>query len=406
VQDFIPVREIKNGIVETADGRYIKILEIEPINFQLRSAEEQHNIIASFASWLKISPMKMQLKSIARKADSDNHIAMLREELEREDNPKCRELGEDYINLIRDVGNREALTRRFFLIFQYEAVSGRGGVRPDYGEVCGALQTVVQNARAYFLQCGNNIVQPRDEDTFTAEVLYMFFNRKSCVTEPFSSRLDRIVVDTMAAKRKTIGVDPVPRIRASNFIAPRGIDLTHNNYIVMDGMYYSFLYIRKDGFPTQVRAGWMSSLINAGEGVDVDIHLRRENRSRTIDKVAQRIRLNRTKLRGVQDDGQVNRHRARHDGVVREYNIACAYVYAAADASFSGSKCAGIQIYPANTDEEPPQYSVSEDGMVCYCKRVNIGGTELEPQFNYPLEAEEGGGVLLRVMADMLTAAR
>ena len=50
-----------------------------------------------------------------------------------------------------------------------------------------------------------------------------------------------------------------------------------------------------------VRAGWMSSLINAGEGIDVDVHLRRENRSRTIDKVAQRIRLNRTKLKSIQD---------------------------------------------------------------------------------------------------------
>ena len=45
----------------------------------------------------------------------------------------------------------------------------------------------------------------------------------------------------------------------------------------------------------------MSALINAGEGIDIDIHLRRENRSRAIDKVAQRIRLNRTKLKGMQD---------------------------------------------------------------------------------------------------------
>ena len=45
----------------------------------------------------------------------------------------------------------------------------------------------------------------------------------------------------------------------------------------------------------------MSSLINAGEGVDIDVHLRRENRGKTLDKVAQRIRLNRTKLRGMQD---------------------------------------------------------------------------------------------------------
>jgi hypothetical protein len=298
-QDFIPIKEIRNGIIETTDGRHIKILEIEPINFLLRSSEEQHNIISSFATWLKISPMRLQFKSVARKADSDNHIAAVREELAREENPQCRELGEEYIKLIRDVGSREALTRRFFLIFQYEAPTGRG--QPDYAEIYGSLQTAAQNARAYFMQCGNSIVQPADEDTFTAEILYMFFNRKSCVAEPFSTRLNRVVVDTMAAKKKVIGLDPVPKIRAASFVAPRGIDFTHHNYIIMDGMYYSFLYIRKDGFPSQVRGGWMTSLINAGEGVDIDVHLRRENRSRTIDKVAQRIRLNRTKLRGVQD---------------------------------------------------------------------------------------------------------
>jgi DNA helicase HerA-like ATPase len=300
-QDFIPVREIKNGIIETTDGRYIKILEIEPINFLLRSSEEQYNVIASFASWLKISPMRMQFKSVTRKADSDRHIAAVREELALEDNPQCRELGDEYIKLIRDVGSREALTRRFFLIFQYEAPAGRSQFDPDYSEIYGTIQTAAQNAKAYFMQCGNSVIQPDDEDTFTAEVLYMFFNRRSCVPDPFSARLDRIVVDTMAAKNKIIGLDVVPRIRTAHFIAPRGIDFKHRNYIIMDGVYYSFLYIKKDGYPNKVRAGWMSALINAGEGIDVDLHLRRENRSRTIDKVAQRIRLNRTKLRSMQD---------------------------------------------------------------------------------------------------------
>ena len=87
----------------------------------------------------------------------------------------------------------------------------------------------------------------------------------------------------MAAKKKIIGMDPVPPIRMANFLAPRGIDLSHYNYVVMDGLYYSFLYIKAGGYPSRVRAGWMSSLINAGEGVDIDVHLRRENRSRTID---------------------------------------------------------------------------------------------------------------------------
>lgn len=298
-QDFIPIKNLEHGIIETTDGRYIKILEIEPINFMLRSEEEQYEIICSFASWLKISPVHLQFKSITRKADSDKHIAMLRKEMKTEESEQCKLLSEGYIRLIKDVGSREALTRRFFLIFRYEEL--RRNENSDYGQICSTLLTAEQNARAYFMQCGNNILQPKDPDEATAEILYMFFNRRSCVEEPFHSRVDRIVLDTMAAKNKVIGIDPIPHIRMAHFIAPRGIDLTHRNYIIMDGLYYSFLYIKGNGYPNKVRAGWMSSLINAGEGIDVDVFLRRENRSKTIDKVAQRIRLNRTKLKSMQD---------------------------------------------------------------------------------------------------------
>ena len=301
VQDFLPVREIRNGIIETTDDRYVKIIEILPINFLLRSSEEQYNIISSCASWLKISPMKLQFKSVSRKADSDKHVAMVREELSREENQQCRQLGEEYLRLIKDVGNKEALSRRFFLIFQYEPPAGKRSSGESYADIYGMIQTAVQNAKTYFMQCGNAIVQPEDEDAFTAEVLYMFFNRSSCVNEPFQSRVERVVVDTMQAKGKIIGLDAVPHIRPANFIAPRGIDFSHYNFVVMDGMYYSVMHIRRNGFPHTVRGGWMSSLINAGEGVDIDVHLRRENRGKTLDKVAQRIRLNRTKLRGMQD---------------------------------------------------------------------------------------------------------
>lgn len=301
VQDFLPVREIRNGIIETTDDRYVKIIEILPINFLLRSSEEQYNIISSFATWLKISPMKLQFKSVSRKADSDKHVAMVREELSREENQQCRQLGEEYLRLIKDVGNKEALSRRFFLIFQYEPPAGKRSSGESYADIYGMIQTAVQNAKTYFMQCGNAIVQPEDEDAFTAEVLYMFFNRSSCVNEPFQSRVERVIVDTMQAKGKIIGLDAVPYIRPANFIAPRGIDFSHYNFVVMDGMYYSVMHIRRNGFPHTVRGGWMSSLINAGEGVDIDVHLRRENRGKTLDKVAQRIRLNRTKLRGMQD---------------------------------------------------------------------------------------------------------
>jgi len=297
VQDFIPVKNIRHGIIETTDGRYIKILEIEPINFMLRSEKEQFEIIISFANWLKISPVRLQFKSVTRKADYEKHIARLREELRHEDNPKCKELTEGYIGLIRDVGRSDALTRRFFLIFQYEDLIKTD----DFGKIYAKIEVAEQNARAYFAQCGNNILQPQNEDEAVAEILYTYFNRNSCTDEPFADRVQRIILDRMKMEGKTLGVDTIPDIPVLDFVSPRGIDLTHSSYVIMDGLYYTFLYIRANGYPSAVRAGWTSLLINAGEGIDVDVHLRKESRSKTIDKVAQRIRLNRTKMNGVQD---------------------------------------------------------------------------------------------------------
>ena len=105
-QDIIPVKDIKAGIIETTDGRYIKILEIEPINFMLRSDDEQFSIISSFASWLKICPVRMQFKSITRRADTEKHLEVLRKELRAESDNKCWTLGESYINLIKEVGSK------------------------------------------------------------------------------------------------------------------------------------------------------------------------------------------------------------------------------------------------------------------------------------------------------------
>lgn len=297
VQDFIPVKDIRYGIIETVDGRFLKLLEIEPINFMLRSEDEQYSIITSFASWLKISPINIQFKSITRKADTDNHLKVLRQELHTERDEKCWKLGESYMNLIKDVGNKEALTRRFFLIVQYESPRRND----DFNLVYATLQNVEQNARAYFSQCGNSIVHFSNPNEEVSEILYTYFNRSSCVKEPFAKRAERIVLDYMRANNRVIGVDEVPEFPVVDLIAPRGIDFTNSKYTVMDGRYYTVLYIKGDGYPARVRAGWLSTLVNAGEGIDVDVFFKKQNKSKAVDKVAQAIRLHKTKLKDMQD---------------------------------------------------------------------------------------------------------
>ena len=158
---YLPIRKIENGIIYTKDHRYVKIIEVIPINFLLRSAREQRNIIYSFVSYLKISPVKLQFKVLTRRADLGSHLETLREEMRQETDERCLALQKDYENLIRRIGSREAITRRFFIIFEYEPFAANRG--NEESDAIAALTTAVRTAKTYLQQCGNDVLSESRE---------------------------------------------------------------------------------------------------------------------------------------------------------------------------------------------------------------------------------------------------
>ena len=68
-QSFSPIREVQEGIICTKDGRFVKLMEFSPINFNLRSASEQSAIISQFAGALRGMPKTLQFKVVSRKSD-------------------------------------------------------------------------------------------------------------------------------------------------------------------------------------------------------------------------------------------------------------------------------------------------------------------------------------------------
>ncbi|GHU78937.1 hypothetical protein FACS1894191_0630 [Clostridia bacterium] len=84
-------------------------------------------------------------------------------------------------------------------------------------------------------------------------------------------------------------------------IAPPAIDFTHSRYVIMDGLFYSYLIIPSDAYKTQVAAGWLSLIINAGEGIDVDMFYFKEPKERVQQKIGQQIRINRSKIKDASD---------------------------------------------------------------------------------------------------------
>ena len=91
------------------------------------------------------------------------------------------------------------------------------------------------------------------------------------------------------------------RIPAQEFIAPEQIDYTHSNYVVMDGVYHTYLLIPSRGYRSQVCAGWISLLVNAGDGIDVDLFFDRQPKDRIQQKLGQQLRINRSKIKETSD---------------------------------------------------------------------------------------------------------
>ena len=293
--EFVPIEKIQHVVIYTRDHRYVKVVEVVPVNFLLRSAQEQRSIIWSFISYLKIAPAKVQFKVLTKRADIDRHVQTVRQELERETDPRCRILQEDYLRLIRRLGSREAITRRFFLIFEYEPLPGtkRGH---EEEEAIAELQTAARSAANYLRQCGNSFVLNYDDESeAAAEILYHILCRKESNEHSFEEKLSRVAAEYMASGRSP---DEIP---VNEFYAPSHIDFSHGRYICIDGIYYAYMLVPSGGYKSQVPAGWLSLLVNAGDGIDLDMFLTRQPKDRMIRKLGQQLRINRSKIKETSD---------------------------------------------------------------------------------------------------------
>ena len=291
VAEYLPIAKVANGIIYTKDHRYVKVVEVVPVNFLLRSAREQRGIIYSFVSYLKISPVKLQFKVLTRRADIGRHISTVRKEMAQETNGQCRLMQEDYLQFVQQISSREAVTRRFFLIFEYEPWDARRG--NEEAEAISQLQGAVRTASNYLRQCGNEVVIPDNEDEFTVEVLYSLLCRNESAKKPLSRKVQEVA----AQYRSPAGEG----ISSVEFFAPKSIDFTHGHYISIDGLYYAYLMVPSDGYRSQVPAGWLSLMVNAGDGIDLDMFLSRQPKEQVIQKVGQQLRINRSKIKDASD---------------------------------------------------------------------------------------------------------
>ena len=68
-QSFVPIKEIRDGVIVLKDGSLRSILLASSLNFALKSSEEQQSIIFQFQNFLNSINFSIQIYTQSRRLD-------------------------------------------------------------------------------------------------------------------------------------------------------------------------------------------------------------------------------------------------------------------------------------------------------------------------------------------------
>lgn len=284
-QDYMPVDRIEDGIIYTKSGRMIRVLCVVPLNYPMLSAENRDLLIDNFALLLKGGPVSCHIKTMSKSADVENFIEKLQKRKDTEPYEKCRDMIDDNINKLRENASNNAVTRLFFYIFEFNEENALKGITEK--EKKQALQQTYQKVRQYFQRCKNFVYEfscEDDEVDFLYRTFYDLLDRFNAYYMSYSDKVEYVYQQAAAMNNYIVS--------ASDFIAPLSIDFSHRKYVVIDGMFYGYMIIPSKGFREVVSGSWLFSVINAGGGVDVDIHIERGAKDKVRNAARRQINLN------------------------------------------------------------------------------------------------------------------
>lgn len=331
IQAWLPIKDIVQGVVVTRDKRFVKILELLPVNFYTMSSMDKSAAIEDFAAYLKIAPANLQINVLTQPFDLNGYLKLLKGYLEQETNERCRAMLEESIEYVPQLVKREALTHRFFLSFSYDPSMKAADHTPE--AIAAVLNEKAEVARRYLDRCGVAVLEPEYADNFILDLFYRIINKHTSqhirLPDGVFDMLGMVhgiydedtlkALETEAAvpsgkkKRKLFSrnktISPLSRLEAGattipDLIAPPDIDTHHADYLLLDGVYHAYLYISGYGYSTVVGKGWLTSLIEAGEGISLSFQLVKQPREKTVNAIGQTTMINRSRMRDVGDTRQ------------------------------------------------------------------------------------------------------
>lgn len=119
-QEFVPIKEVRDGIIVLKDGGLRAVLIASSINLSLKSSDEQIAIINQFQNFLNGLDFPTQIVIQSRRLDIRPYLLLLENRIKEQVEPLIKIQTREYISFIRSFTDEvNIMTKTFFVIVPY-----------------------------------------------------------------------------------------------------------------------------------------------------------------------------------------------------------------------------------------------------------------------------------------------
>lgn len=115
-QDFVPVKEIRDGVVVLTNGELRSLILVSPINLSLKTEDEQNAVFSQFIGFLNSLDFTVQIVVQSRRLDITPYLLMLEKKYENQTEPLLKIQTKQYIEFIREFTDQNSIMTKNFIV--------------------------------------------------------------------------------------------------------------------------------------------------------------------------------------------------------------------------------------------------------------------------------------------------
>ncbi len=151
-QDFVPIKEVRDGVLVLKDGSMRAILLTSSLNFSLKSDDERNAIIMQFQDFLNSLDFAVEISIQSRRLDIRPYIALLEDRYKEQMNDLMKIQTREYIEFIKKfTESTSIMTKSFFVVVPYDPaiINMKGGITSKMFQKKSAAQVSEENKATF-----------------------------------------------------------------------------------------------------------------------------------------------------------------------------------------------------------------------------------------------------------------